>query len=430
MSEQKIPQGYKQTEIGVIPDDWEIDKIGNVVSITTGDKNTQDKVTDGLYPFFVRSQQVEKINSFSFDGEAVLTAGDGVGTGKIFHYINGKFDFHQRVYLMHNFSEKLNGYYFYIFFSNHFYDRIMSMTAKSSVDSVRREMIADMQIILPSKYEQTLIATALSDVDTLISELEKLITKKQAIKTATMQQLLTGKARLPQFALREDGTRKGYKQSELGEVPEDWDVKTYGEVFTFLSTSTNSRDDLSSDGDLGYIHYGDIHTKWNNRLDLDRQKLPKISRNLVSSALILDGDLIMADASEDYQGIGKSVEIFNIRNKKIVAGLHTFLLRDKNKILADGFRGYLHAISTVKAAFDRLATGLKVYGISKNNLTTIFLPVPSIEEQTAIATILSDLDSEIQTLEQRLVKTRQIKQGMMQELLTGKTRLLQGTVNT
>ena len=430
MSEQKIPQGYKQTEIGVIPDDWEIDKIGNVVSITTGDKNTQDKVTDGLYPFFVRSQQVEKINSFSFDGEAVLTAGDGVGTGKIFHYINGKFDFHQRVYLMHNFSEKLNGYYFYIFFSNHFYDRIMSMTAKSSVDSVRREMIADMQIILPSKYEQTLIATALSDVDTLISELEKLITKKQAIKTATMQQLLTGKARLPQFALREDGTRKGYKQSELGEVPEDWDVKTYGEVFTFLSTSTNSRDDLSSDGDLGYIHYGDIHTKWNNRLDLDRQKLPKISRNLVSSALILDGDLIMADASEDYQGIGKSVEIFNIRNKKIVAGLHTFLLRDKNKILADGFRGYLHAISTVKAAFDRLATGLKVYGISKNNLTTIFLPVPSVEEQTAIATILSDLDSEIQTLEQRLVKTRQIKQGMMQELLTGKTRLLQGTVNT
>ena len=133
----------------------------------------------------------------------------------------------------------------------------------------------------------------------------------------------------------------------------------------------------------------------------------------------------MADASEDYQGIGKSVEIFNIRNKKIVAGLHTFLLRDKNKILADGFRGYLHAISTVKAAFDRLATGLKVYGISKNNLTKIFLPVPSIEEQTAIAKILADMDSEIQALEKRLVKTRQIKQGMMQELLTGKTRLVQ-----
>ena len=119
------------------------------------------------------------------------------------------------------------------------------------------------------------------------------------------------------------------------------------------------------------------------------------------------------------------MKIFNIHKKKIVAGLHTFLLRDKNKILADGFRGYLHAISTVKAAFDRLATGLKVYGISKNNLTTIFLPVPSIEEQTAIAKILADMDSEIQALEKRLNKTRQIKQGMMQELLTGKTRLVQ-----
>ena len=201
-----VPVGYKQTEVGVIPADWQLDKISNLVSITTGSKNTQDKVTDGLYPFFVRSQQIERINTFSFDGEAVLTAGDGVGTGKIFHYINSKFDFHQRVYLMYNFGEKIDGYYFYIFFSNNFYDRIMSMTAKSSVDSVRREMIAEMPLVLPPKKEQTAIANALSDVDALISELEKLVTKKQAIKTASMQQLLTGRTRLPQFAFREDGT--------------------------------------------------------------------------------------------------------------------------------------------------------------------------------------------------------------------------------
>ncbi|MBK8196496.1 MAG: hypothetical protein IPK76_26100 [Lewinellaceae bacterium] len=81
----------------MMPHDWsKMHK--NVASITTGDKNTQDRVADGVYPFFVRSQTVERINSYSFDGEAVLTAGDGVGTGKVFHYINGKFDFHQRVY--------------------------------------------------------------------------------------------------------------------------------------------------------------------------------------------------------------------------------------------------------------------------------------------------------------------------------------------
>lgn len=119
---------------------------------------------------------------------------------------------------MYNFGDELDGYYFYIYFSNNFYDRIMSMTAKSSVDSVRREMIADMLMVLPPKAEQTAIANVLSDVDVLISELEKLIAKKQAIKTATMQQLLTGRTRLPQFALREDGAPKGTKPSELGKI--------------------------------------------------------------------------------------------------------------------------------------------------------------------------------------------------------------------
>ena len=82
-----VRQGYKQTEIGVIPEDWGVDKISFLTSITTGSRNTQDRVDDGKYLFFVRSQTVERINSYSFDGEAVLTAGDGVGTGKIFHYI-------------------------------------------------------------------------------------------------------------------------------------------------------------------------------------------------------------------------------------------------------------------------------------------------------------------------------------------------------
>ena len=225
-----IPAGYKQTEVGVIPEDWEVAPIGSVLSITTGARNTQDKVDDGRYPFFVRSQTVERINTYSFDGEAVLTAGDGVGTGKIFHYVNGKFDFHQRVYLMYNFGERVSGYFFYLYFSNNFFERIMSMTAKSSVDSVRREMIADMKMVLPSKVEQTAIANVLSDSDALIGALEQLIAKKQAIKSATMQQLLTGRTRLPAFALRPDGTPKGYKPSELGEIPEDWEVSALSAI--------------------------------------------------------------------------------------------------------------------------------------------------------------------------------------------------------
>ena len=188
-------KGYVQTEVGIIPEDWEIEYIENIAEITTGAKNNQDKISDGRYPFFVRSQVVERINSFSFDGEAVLTAGDGA-VGKIFHYINGKFDVHQRVYQISKFSEKVSGYFFYLYFSKNFYERIMQMTAKSTVDSVRREMIAEMKVALPSVAEQQAIAAVLSDMDAELEALEARYAKVKDMKTGMMQELLTGKTRL------------------------------------------------------------------------------------------------------------------------------------------------------------------------------------------------------------------------------------------
>ncbi|MDX9788592.1 MAG: restriction endonuclease subunit S [Desulfobacterales bacterium] len=189
--------GYKQTEVGVIPEDWVVESVENIAHITTGGKNTQDRIDDGEFPFFVRSQTVERINTYSFDGEAVLTAGDGVGTGKVYHYVNGKFDVHQRVYRISNFNREVNGYFFYLYFSTHFYDRIMQMTAKSSVDSVRREMIAKMLIPLPPlKQEQNTIATILIDMDAEITALEAKVTKARQIKQGMMQDLLTGRIRL------------------------------------------------------------------------------------------------------------------------------------------------------------------------------------------------------------------------------------------
>jgi type I restriction enzyme S subunit len=193
---ESLRQGYKQTEVGVIPVDWGVARIADLASITTGSRNTQDRIEDGAFPFFVRSQTIERINTYSFDGEAVLTAGDGVGTGKIFHYINGKFDFHQRVYKISEFSDRLIGYYFYLYFSNNFFDRIMSMTAKSSVDSVRREMIADMQIPLPQVEEQRAIAVVLCDMDAEIAAVEARRDKTRALKQGLMQVLLTGRIRL------------------------------------------------------------------------------------------------------------------------------------------------------------------------------------------------------------------------------------------
>ncbi|WP_037055184.1 restriction endonuclease subunit S [Rheinheimera baltica] len=392
-----IPVGYKQTEVGVIPEDWKVTTVGKVVSITTGNKNTQDKVADGLYPFFVRSQHVERINSYSFDGEGVLTAGDGVGTGKIFHHIDGKFDFHQRTYLMYNFGDELDGYYFYIYFSNNFFDRIMSMTAKSSVDSVRREMIAEMLMVMPPKAEQTAIANALSDIDTLISELEKLIAKKQAIKTATMQQLLTGRTRLPQFALRADGLRKGTKPSELGEIPEDWEVDSIGNLISITTGSRNTQDRIE-DGTYPFF--------------VRSQTVERIN------TFSFDGEAVLT--AGDGVGTGK---IFHYINGKFDFHQRVYLMYNFGEKV-DGYFFYIFFSSNFYERIMSMTAKSSVDSVRREMITDMKMLLPIKEEQTCIATILSDMDEEIQTLEQRLSKTRQIKLGMMQELLTGKTRLV------
>ena len=147
---------------------WEQRKAKEVCSITTGKSNTQDQVDDGAYPFYIRSDVPVRSNKYLYDEEAVITIGDG-NIGKVFHYVDGKFDLHQRCYKMSDFTE-LNAKYFYWYFSTKFYKRAMSMTAKATVDSVRLEMIADMDIRYPSKKdEQNKISTLLFNLDSLIT---------------------------------------------------------------------------------------------------------------------------------------------------------------------------------------------------------------------------------------------------------------------
>ena len=149
-------------------DDWELRKSKELCTISTGKGNTQDKVDDGAYPFYVRSATIEKSDEYLYDQEAVLTVGDGVGTGKVYHYVNGKYNLHQRVYRMYDFKD-VSAKYFYYYFSNNFYKRVMSMTAKTSVDSVRMEMIADMNIVFPSVKEQENIVELFSNLDNTIA---------------------------------------------------------------------------------------------------------------------------------------------------------------------------------------------------------------------------------------------------------------------
>ena len=187
---------FKDSPLGRIPVEWDVVSVKDIAKIVTGGKDTQDRDDAAPYPFFVRSQIVERISSYSFDGEAVLTAGDGVGTGKVFHYINSKFDFHQRVYCMHSFSDDMDGYFFFQYFRAHFMARVAQFSAKGSVDSLRMAMIADMLLPKPKETEQTRSAQILRKAETLESDYRVQLDKLRSLKTALMQDLLTGEKRV------------------------------------------------------------------------------------------------------------------------------------------------------------------------------------------------------------------------------------------
>lgn len=372
-----IPKGYKQTEVGVIPEDWEICSIDSLMNIETGSKNTENKTDDGRYPFFVRSKKIEHIDTYTYDCEAVLTAGDGVGTGKVFHYYNGKFDVHQRVYVMSNFR-MIDAKYFYSYFSKNFGREVKKYTAKSSVDSVRREMIAKMVIPLPSLVEQKRISKFLSDGDNLIGALEKLIEKKKAIKQGAMQELLTGKKRLPGFT-------------------GNWKMKKLGEISN-IKTGDKNNEQKSSNGKYPFF--------------VRSQKVERID------TYSFDGEAIL------IPGEGNIGEIFHYINGKFDYHQRVYKISNFPKNISGKYIFYQMKYSfgkyalknTVKATVDslRLSTFIN-YSMS--------FP-PTYFEQKAIANILSDMDNEINALEKKLEKYRQIKQGMMEQLLSGKIRLV------
>jgi len=173
--------------------DWEQRKVSELCSISTGKSNTQDKVEGGEYPFYVRSPIIERSTKYLYNEEAVLTVGDGVGTGKVFHYVNGKYDLHQRCYRMYDFTDALNARYFYHTFSKLFYKRVIAMTAKTSVDSVRLEMIADMEIPCPDIKEQEQMGAFLTNLDHLITLHQHKFEKYTGIKSALISTLISAK---------------------------------------------------------------------------------------------------------------------------------------------------------------------------------------------------------------------------------------------
>ena len=209
-------------------------------------------------------------------------------------------------------------------------------------------------------------------------------------------------------------------------LPRGWQEKTIGEIFQFIKNYTNSRAELNDYDEISYIHYGDMHKYYRHRIECDKIDFPKISAEKLSKDIskisyAKNGDLIVVDASEDYEGTCISAEIKNL-NYKLVSGMHTFLLRDENKIFADGYRGYIFYNHDVHIQCCKVATGISVYGISQENLKNIKVMIPPLDEQKRIADILSTFDDLIENLKKLIEKKKIYKKGVMQRVLSGEVR--------
>ncbi len=289
-----------------------------------------------------------------------------------------------------------------------------------SVFGISKSNISRLILAIPPRNEQKMIAHILKTMDIAISKNTQLITQKELQKKWLMQNLLTGKKRLKQ---------NDRLKTDYGE----WKTVLLGDVFKFVKSYAISRGGLSKMNcqNLTYcIHYGDIHALYESDfLNFSaQQSIPQIidqDQVINERDFLKEGDVIMADASEDYDGVGEAVEVVNLQSKTAVGGLHTIVLRANPAWIAEIFRGYLFASEPVRNELRRLATGTSVYSVAKTTLQSLSLNIPTaLKEQAAIAHVLQSADKEIQLLKTKTEKLREKKKWLMQVLLTGKRRLI------
>lgn len=422
----KMGQKFKKTPVGEIPVEWNVQRISDIGDVITGatPSTTNQSFWGGNIPFvtpsdikgsryvnatgrYVTALGLESVRKISKDtimftciasiGKMALSLKECCTNQQINSIVC-----HSNIdpkYLFYALANKI--------------ETIKGMAGKTAVPIINKSLFGEIELPVPAMPEQKRISNVLWGVDDLIEAIQYEMEAIKKLKKGLMRQLLT----------RGIGHKK-FKKTEIGEIPESWSLVSFADVFTFLRNGSNSRDELSDSGDVGYVHYGDLHTKWQTKLDCSKVELPKIEAKLVGGLPFLEnGDLIIADASEDYAGVGVSVEVSNVEEQKIIAGLHTMLLRDKTNTFVDGFRGYIQYIPAVHDSLIKVATGGSVYGISKSNVQSVKIPCPPHKEQEQIRTILAELDFKLQNQETYLEKVAGLKKSLMSVLLTGKVRV-------
>jgi type I restriction enzyme S subunit len=413
-----LKPGYKHTEVGVIPEEWDVSTVGREFEIRLGKMLDAEKNVGVPKPYLgnkaVQWDRIDlsdlptvpmtraDIESFRLrQGDLLVCEGGEVGRAAIW---NAPIDecYYQkalhRLRPLRGFDSRLMAALL-----KRWSDRglLANYVTQTSIAHLPREKFLDVPIPLPAPPEQHAIATALSDVDALLGALNRLIAKKRDLKQGAMQQLLTGQIRLPGFH---------------GE----WDQARLGDLFSFKNGLNKAKEFFGYGTPI--VNYMDVFSssvihasKIDGRVSLSRAELNNFD--------VQKGDVFFTRTSETTKEIGMASVMFDEALDTVFSG---FVLRARplNARLSDAFKAYCFGSAFVRNQITSKASYTTRALTNGKLLSEVVLPLPIIDEQTAIASALADMDAELAALERRLIKTRALKQGMMQELLTGKTRLV------
>lgn len=430
----------KQTEIGLIPDDWEVKTLEEIcipkgivrgpfggalkksVFVSKGYKVYEQRnaiyknITDGNY--YINESKYNEMIRFSVTrGNFIISCSGTIG--RIFRIPNNYYKgiINQALLKLTINEDIIDPSYFCAYFDSDCYQqKIIDDTQGGAMKNlVGMEKFRKTCFPLPPLPEQQRIAKALSDVDALISTTEKLLQKKKNIKQGTMQELLTGKKRLPGFA-KSNNT----KMTELGEIPEDWEVNRLGELGSFKNGISKASEDFGFG--FPFVNLMDIFgiTKIS-----ETNHLGLINSNIIeqNSYSLKEGDVLFVRSSVKLEGVGLTTVIKKDLDKTVYSG---FILRFReigNELTTD-FKEYVFYNKVFRDSLISSSTVSANTNINQPALKTLIIVYPSSkEEQNAIANVLSSMDKEIETLNTKLEKYRNLKTAMMQQLLTGKIRL-------
>jgi len=432
----EIVEGYKQTEVGLIPTDWQEKRLEDVSKLSSG--TTPSRKLEERYYFNGKTNWVkttdlnnshifytqEKITELALNESClkeysigtVLVAMYGgfnqigrTGLLKITAAVN------QALIAIQPQRETLDSIFLinYLNFRVSYWKNVAISSRKDP--NITSRNVKEFPIPLPPLPEQKAIAQALSDVDAAIAELDRLITKKRNIKQGTMQQLLTGKTRLPGF-----GERKGYKKTEVGVIPEGWEVVIIKDITSLVTNRfVGKATDYYTNKDDGILYIQGYNVEENSfNLHGIKKVTPQFHYSHQKSCLKKD-DLLTIQTGE--------VGLTTIVNESLAgSNCHALIISRFQKEKAYPlFYSYYFNSSRGRLRLKGLEVGTTMKHINVGDLLSWKVPyLPQIREQKAIAQVLSDMDTEIEALEQKRNKYKAIKQGMMQELLTGRTRLI------